>query len=231
MKKNALKNNQQLKQVLFDIQTAECEVYAENTEPVAFSPAFEQKMEQLLRSPRRFYDPLINRNYKKVLLGFVAALILLVTTVFSISALRGPVVHFFVEVYEKFSHLVFSQEASEEPFPATLETYYAPAWIPEGYQLDSTNSMDSMLFRSLIYTSNDNTEILFKQRTISSNILIDTEGMQTWPLTIQGYDGLYYTNKDMGNLIWNNELYGFSLSGPVDQMTLLRIAESVQAEK
>jgi len=40
----------QFRQALFDVQAAECEHFAADTRPVAFSPEFERKMELLLQA-------------------------------------------------------------------------------------------------------------------------------------------------------------------------------------
>jgi len=222
-------NSPQFKQALFDIQTEECELYAKDTRPVTFSPSFERKMDRLIRAQRQSYYPLINRPYKKALLALAATFILLTTMVFSVSALREPVVRFLVEVYEKFSLVFYHQEAEEAAeLPATIETYYAPAWLPEGYALDDDEQTeDAILWFTQKYIDASGDEILFMQFIISSGALIDTENIQAVEVKVHGYSGLFYSNKEIQNLVWNTGQYGFRILGPVTEADLLRMAESI----
>ena len=130
---DTLLSSQQFKQALFDVQTAECERYAASAVPVSFSPTFERKMDRLIRAQRKPYYMMVNTRPKRALLSFAVVIILLITMIFSVSALREPVLRFIVEVYEKFSKVFYHQQ-EEEYFPATLEIYYSPTWLPEGYQ-------------------------------------------------------------------------------------------------
>ena len=230
MKIDSLWGSPQFKKALFDVQTEESELYADNTDPVSFSSAFERRMARLMRAQRQPYYPLVNTNVKKALLALAAAFLLLATMVLSVSALREPVVQFFVEAYEKFSRVFFLQP-QEEQFPAMLEVYYAPTWLPEGYQLDVGRTVDVIINRELTYVNKSGDEIVFRQHTITSSMhRIDTEGEQSRPIIINGTEGLIYSNREIQNLVWNNGQYGFLLFGPVAEADLLRMAGSVQVE-
>jgi len=225
----ALLRSPQCKQALFDVQTEECERFAASMEPVTFSPKFERKMERLLRAYRKPYYPMVNTNFKKAALAMAVVLILMITTVFSVSALREPVIRFFVEVYEKFSH-VFFHHKPEEQFPATLEVYYAPTWLPEGYKEDIDKALDAIFFCEMIYANGDSDELVFKQYTItSSELYIDTEDVQVHTVFVNGNEGIYFSNKEIQHLTWNDEQYGFSVSGPISEADLLRLAELIRA--
>jgi len=192
-----------------------------------FSPAFEQKMNRLIRAQSKPYYRFVNTKPKKAVLALAAALIMLLTTVFSVSALREPVVRFIMEVYEKFSQ-VFVQRQSEEQYPATLETYYAPTWLPEGYLENTDRFVDVMIICERTYENESEDEIIFKQYTLASIIAIDTEGVQTKLIAVDGNEGLYYSNKGIQHLIWNDGQYSFFLHGPVPEADLLRMAESLR---
>ncbi|MCL2301281.1 MAG: DUF4367 domain-containing protein [Firmicutes bacterium] len=225
-----LLNSPQFKQALFDVQTAECERYEKNLKPVTFSPEFERKMERLIRAHQKPYYSLISTRPKRILLSFAAALILLTATVFSVSALREPVIRFIVEVYEKFSNVFFHQEL-EVQFPTTLETYYTPTWLPDGYNKDA-RIVDVAFFCDWTYENEDGGEIKFKQYTITSSVLrIDTEDVQTKSYSINGKEGLYYSSKGIQHLAWSDGQYGFLVLGPISEADLLRIAESIQPAK
>ena len=225
---DALLNSPQFKQALFDVHDQECERFAATMEPVTFSLKFERKMDRLLRAQRSSFYPLVNTNFKKAVLAMAVVLILMITTVFSVSALREPVIRFFVEVYEKFSQVFFHPPQDEE-FPATLEVYYAPTWLPDGYHEDADRILDVINLCNRFYVSKTGNDILFGQYTITSSALrIDTEDVDIESVIINGNVGLYFSNKEIQYLTWNDGQYGFSTSGPVSKVDLIRMAESIQ---
>jgi len=224
-----LLNSPQFKRALFDVHDQECERFAATMEPVMFSPKFKRKMARLFRAQRSPFYPLVNTSFKKAVLAMAIVIILMITTVFSVSALREPVVRFIVEVYEKFSQ-VFFQHEPEEQFPATLEVYYAPTWLPEGYQIDDEHTIDAIIFFDQRYVDDTGNEIKFEQIVIVTNVLrVDTEGVQSKPISVNGNAGLFYSNKEIQHLLWNDGQYGFFVSGPVAEADLLCIAESIRA--
>jgi len=220
------------RQALFDVQNEECErLEAELAlEPVHISPAFDRRMQRLIRAERRPYYRFTNTNGKKAVLVLAATFILLVTLVFSVSAIREPVVRFFVETYEKFSRVFFHQQ--EEQFPGILEEYFAPAWLPKGYKEDTNQMIDAVIHCEWTYVSEGKGDIKFKQHTISSNVShIDSEDVQVKSVEVNGNEGLFYSNKGIQHLTWSDGQYGFFVAGPISEAELLRIAESIQVVK
>ena len=225
-----LLNSEKFKQALFDVHNEECERFAATMEPVTFSPKFKRKMERLLRVQRSPLYPLVSTKPKRALLAMAVVIILMITMVFSVSALREPVIRFFVEVYEKFSQVFFHEPLDEEQFPTTLEVYYTPTWLPEGYHEDIDRILDVENLCHRFYVSQSSDDIMFKQYTITSSALrIDTEDVQAAQVIVNGNAGLAYSNKGIQRLLWNNGEYGFLVSGSVPENDLLRIAKSIQA--
>ena len=225
-------NSPQFKRALFDVHDQECERFAATMEPVTFSPRFERKMARLLRAQRKPYYPLVNAGFKKAVLAMALTVILMITTLFSVSALREPVIRFFVETYEKFSQVFFHSPQEEEHFPAALEVYYAPTWLPDGCQEDEDNLVDAIIFCERIYLDEGENEIRFKQYTITSSALrIDTEDVQSEQAIVNGNAALTYSNKGIQHLTWNDGQYGFSAFGFITKADLMRLAESIQAVK
>jgi len=199
--------------------------------PVAehtFSPAFERKMNRVIRAQSKPYFRFVNTNAKKAVLALATALLILLTMVFSVAALREPVVRFIVEVYEKFSNVFFHQQ-EDAYFPDELEVYYIPTWLPDGYQIDDTKTIDIAILYKQMFFDNADHDIELKQYTITDTVLrIDTESVQTKPVTVNGNAGLFYSTKGIQTLLWNNGQYGFLVSGPVAEAELLRMAESLR---
>jgi anti-sigma factor RsiW len=63
---------------------------------------------------------------------------------------------------------------------------------------------------------------------MSTQLQVDTEGVEQTHAVISGHAGIAYSNKGIQNLVWNNGQYGFSLAGPVPLEDLLRVAESLR---
>ena len=151
----------------------------------------------------------------------------MITMVFSVSAIRGPVVRFIVEVYEKFSAVFFHGGEEEQTPPVTLEVLYEPTWLPEGYVLDDKTTTTSETIRSEHFINGKNA-ITFRQHTLSAGINLDTEGIEIQSVLVHGRTAILYNNKGVWTLIWDNSQYGFALSGPVNANDLLRMAESLR---
>ncbi|MCL2301246.1 MAG: DUF4367 domain-containing protein [Firmicutes bacterium] len=192
-----------------------------------FSSAFEDKWNRLIQVQSKPYYRFVNTNMKKALLGLAAAIILLITMVFSVSALREPVVRFFIEVYEKFSAVFFNSGEDEQMPPVTLEAIYEPAWLPEGYVLDDEAVALSDTVRISYYFKDDDM-LVFQQHTIASGMILDTEGTETQPAIVHNQEAVLCRNKGMWTLLWNDGQYGFSLSGLLNKDDLLRMAESMR---
>jgi len=192
-----------------------------------FSPTFERKMNRLIRIQSKPYYRFVDTSPKKAVLALAAALVLMIAMVFSVSALREPVVRFIVEVYEKFSSVFFHSGEEELAPPLTLEAIYEPAWIPEGYVLDDEDAVATDIFRISYFSKGDDI-IVFQQHIISFGVNLDTEGAEIHPAVVHGNNAILYHNKDIWTLVWNDDQYGYSLSGPVGDNDLLRMGESLR---
>lgn len=67
-----------------------------------FSPTFEDRMNRLVRAQDKSYYRFVNTGAKRAVLALAVVILLLITMVFSVSALREPVVQFIAEIYEMF---------------------------------------------------------------------------------------------------------------------------------
>lgn len=197
-------------------------------EPCEFSPAFERKMERLIRMERLPFSALINTVSKRVAAALIAACLALATTVCSVKALREPVFGFFIEIYETFSRVNFQKDGSGESDPNLIEQYYTPQFIPDGFTLVSEVRYDIMA--KYEYCDSDGRDISFEQSLRNTSIVIDTEGTIVEDVTVNDIAAIYYQNKGYDNLIWSDKGYVFTLSIPsaLGKSEILRMAESVQ---
>ena len=114
--------------------TVYCQIYAgkykesDNNE-IEFSSYFEERMEKLIERQKKTYFKIINTAVKRVACIIVAILIL-AGTVISVDALREGIKNFFIEVYEKFSTIVFEKSNLNS---TEITVCYDPKYIPDGY--------------------------------------------------------------------------------------------------
>ena len=197
-------------------------------EPYTFSPAFERKMDRLIRIQRLPFSAMINTVGKRVAVVFVAVCLALTTTVFGVKALREPVVRFFIEVYEEFSRIIFQKDDSDVSAMERIEQYFTPQYLPDGFAPVSEVQYD--IIAKYKYCDSDGRGISFEQTLNNVKINVDTEGVTAENVTVNGKDAVYYRNKGYDNLIWSDGTYIFSLSLPsaLGKSELLRIAESVK---
>ena len=192
-----------------------------------FSPEFEQRMERLIRAQEKPYYRLINTNAKKAVLALAATFILMITTVFSVSALREPVVRFIVEVYEKFSTVLFHSHEEELTSPTTLETIYEPSWLPDGYTAQDEMMVLTDVFQ-IRYYMKDADIFEFRQHIVSTGFNFDTEGTEIQRMTVLEREAILYENKGISTLVWDDGWYGYTISGLTKESDLLRVAESLR---
>ena len=204
-------NSKQFKQALFDVQTEECEQYAALPGAQEFSPAFEQKMELLFRAQQRPFGHYTRR--RKALLALAAAFILLASLAFGVSAIREPIVRFFVETYDWFFTVVLEQPEAETAPPNSLETIYLPAYLPEGFVLEERSTVRSW-YTAYGFISQKGGYFEFRQYLLPTpSIKIKDQGTPSEEMMVGEYQGVYCYDLGRPTLLWQTEEYGFSIAG------------------
>lgn len=198
--------------------------HPEDLDPSPFSSSFEQKMRKLLRRREASYWPLVSSVGRRVAM-LVLAFLLASSCLMSVEAIRVPVVHFFVEVYETFSRISFEGDEGAGASPETIEELYLPSEIPEGFVL-SESLQDSNL--RLYYFVDHEDFIEWGQYCKGGTHHVDTEGTRAEEITLNGVTYLYYSNKGIQNVIWEESGYVFSCAGTLSRETLFMILQSAQ---
>ena len=236
MKTNDFKSkmfDETLKIVLQEYNQKEIDEYNDITEKDwhTFSPKFEAKMIKILKRGKRFKDNFRTASLKILKMSAIIVLILLSVSfisLLSVEAVRTPIIKYFMTVYEKYSSIYFIND-DEVYVPMTLETLYAPDYIPDGYAFYEEET--DVNVRSLYYTNSDGIEIRFQQFILATGITINTEGITTEDIFINENKGIFYNNRGGNVILWNDDQYAYLVGGPVDRISLQKMAESVKAEK
>ena len=193
---------------------------------IKFSSEFEQKMERLIKRRRKPFYYLFNTAAKRVACIIAALIIAAVGTVLSVDALREGVKNFFVESYEKFSKIIFQQD---NDVPDTIEVYYQPSFIPEGYELSEIKK-ETWIY-SIEYKNKHSKSIAFEQwPVLGGEATLNTEKGETEEIGNGLY--VYQSRFEQRMYFWSDGKYQFSIHvhESISKEELLKIAESLKAE-
>lgn len=218
-------SNQILKEALITAMGRELETIPSNLNDYhSFSVDFEKKMKHIIKKANIKY---ININRFKIRRSIAAASLILIvlTASMSVEAVRMPVIRLTEKIYTEFSEILFENEDNIE-VPQKIEEVYIPAYIPEGYVLTEViDDMKSMHF--LFYTNEEGQEISIEQLTFNVSMAVDTEGITTEEITINGMDGIIYTKRGLTSIIVNDNRYVHFVSGYESREELIKVVESL----
>mgnify|MGYP003303261871 CR=1 FL=1 len=196
---------------------------------ITFTKDFEEKMQKLIESERKFYFYWINTVRKRVAIIILAIIISLTSVTFGVKAIREPVIRFIVETFEKFSNVVFVGDKSEED----EEIYYNfetinPSYIPNGYVLDS-NFEQETVYQAVYINEQTSLMFMYMQAINNDGILqANTENVVYENILVNDYPAIYYFNKGTNTIILSGEKYIFTIEGTIEKEELIKIAESIE---
>lgn len=202
---------------------------AEECAYVTFSAEFENKMQKLIKRQSKPYYYLINTVGKRVACIVIAALITLSSITFGVKAIREAVIEFIVETFEKFSIVGFDEEDTQDN-NNFIETYYAPTYIPDGYELKIDEKL--LTYQSIRYESKNN-YILFRQNLLHTKATyLDTEDASYEEVSVLGKKAFYTVKEKIALLYWNDSKYSLLIQteSDLEKEELIKIAESIKAE-
>lgn len=212
-----------------------CEEYCEkiaaeypndSKEPHVFSEEFENKMAKLLEEPPKRRFNVFNTVGKRVAVILIVLALTLTTAVFSVEALRVPVIEFFMKVYEEFTSLFVDDSDTEYNDDFVFEPK-TPKVVLDGFEV--TQERKNELMYQLEYISADGRRYYYKQNTLYQNQMIDILNSDyTELIESNGINYYYYFTDDSCRLVWFDETYAYMVSGDTDKDEMLKVAQSVE---
>jgi hypothetical protein len=153
-----------------------------------------------------------------------AAIVILLATAMSVSAVRAAVFEFITEAYEKFTHIFFEESP---PSQESADEYIIrrPTFIPEGFELVNEKTTGPVL---LVYEKGSDYISYSQQRLENVSLQVNTEGAELEELKFNGLPAKYYSNRGVQNLLWYDDEYLYMVSSTLDRDTVFRIAGSVE---
>ena len=214
-----------IKDALLTIERRELKAL-KSLEGESFEPSqvYRQNMQRLIRKETHWTRPFVRTKKRKFLMVLVAALLIL-SSLFSISAVREPVIEYIKTTYEKCTHFFFEEKVQQQN--DIIETKYILTWIPDEYTLLSSSKT---AFDIRYQWTNGKNYIKFNQTSISVDSLhLNTEKENYTLLERNGQEYYYNQTQNTYFFIWTYDNYTFNLICENMEMdTILKILDNIQ---
>ncbi|MBO5312835.1 MAG: hypothetical protein J6B29_02605 [Clostridia bacterium] len=151
----------------------------------------------------------VSRRVAVVLVAVFVTLCLMM----SISAIRTPIVNFFVNVYENFIG-IFVENDEKRTTPESIENISLPSYMMNGYSLEDSISYgkDAESF----WSNEEGDVIILYQQIIRDGLqfTINNENMDFQEEILNGTTIHYASDGDYYQIYWSDEIFIFSLICP-----------------
>lgn len=174
--------------------------------PYSFSQSFERKKESLIKSEKTVCWHWVNTAGKRAAILFVV-LACVLSAVFSVEAVRKPVVDFFVEVFTNYWHIQPEGSTTKE---ITYECI--PNFIPEDYVLQEEHR--TLYYVSRTYANEQGHQLTLEQTiTTANDIYLDNMQGEIARHTVNGNTVILYkgTNHNGIYASWISDGYHLSI--------------------
>lgn len=190
------------------------------------SASFENKMKVLIQKENKATWHWFNPSYKKVV-ALVAALMIMLTMTFSVSAIRIPIVEFFTNVYETFMEFLFEGDTSDD-----ISTRYTFKENPNGFKIVATYEDETILQTTYKNKTGDVIE-LSQTITDDTNHSLDLEQGNIKVITINGNSINLYLNDQVSQAIWieKDSLMTLTYEGSIDEEKMIELLNLIESTK
>jgi hypothetical protein len=189
------------------------------------SEQFDRKIKALIRNSyfkNRFKK--ILRKAIKIAACIAVVFMLLSVTLLSVKATRNAIFNALIEWREKYAEIRFEDQCK------IAESSYMPTYLPEGYELHSSNTIGNSLM--IIYMNEAGHRIIFEQKpTDSGTALIDNENTDFSEIELGGKTAYLFNVNDeneMRVLIWQSNGYVFQLTSQLSPDEMVKIGASIR---
>lgn len=184
----------------------------------AFSDKFLRKMDKLIKKNNRV-SLSTRRTVTKGLIAAIITVIVVLTGLMSVAAIREPIIEFVKKVFPQFNEITLNEQAS--PTVDTIETEYTLTNLPEGFELDTYQKDDFSVFA--VWKNEAGEEIVFMQNLLDSNFAIDNENTYR-EFEMNGQKAYLMEDEYSSTVIWTDGYYWLTIKVPAcmknDIMTL-----------
>lgn len=194
------------------------------------SDALDEKCLQMIRrdfAKKRGKDNVrkIIRMTSKVAVAVMVFLGVATATIFSVDALRIPVLSYLVEYFSEYASIDFSSKSEMETLGSIINPL--PALLPEGYFEIAYEEIDGLA--SSMYENNEGRYILFSMTSATGEYWFDTEDATCEHMVLGNYDALLIKEERL-QMIWVDEdsqiIFSFVSDG-LDEEAFYDICEAL----
>ena len=198
-----------LKKSLFELGNEEIEKYLSlPDENIELSKSLENKIKEISKKRKAFFYNLIRTIPRKIAVILIASIIIF-SMAMGISAIRKPIISFFINIEETFIKFYAIEQDNEIYIPKSIEKMYLPTFIPNEYiMVDSQKTKSSA---TTIWMC-DTALIIFEQDIIvKSQTYIDNEDVKYQSFLLEENEVHYYIKAGNYFLIWTDGAYLYSI--------------------
>lgn len=200
-----------LKKALLKVEQKEVHRFKNlRNENVEISEEFENNIHKLAKKRKTFIWQATKTVPRKIAVVFIAAIITF-CMLMSISAIRIPVINFFVNMYEEFIHISVDKE--ENAFVHdSIESVALPEYMIDGYSLDDSQNYGKDAETYWINSYGD--IIILYQGILDSEfqVTIDNKNIDYQKEEVNGLIIYFTVENQYYQILWAKNGYIFSLS-------------------
>lgn len=167
----------------------------------------------------------LKRISSRVAMIFLILIASLSIITMSVETMRVKVLNFFIETTEKYTSIKVGEKDSEEEILITWDSYFYPAYLPEGFKLESADQFNETKF---IQFSREKEVIQFVQAPNGTDFQLDTEKGNISEVMINTTKGILVEKEDKKILFWNNNESSFYIVSDIDSQTIIDISKSLE---
>jgi len=168
----------------------------------------------------------LNRTYSRVAVILLVLFSSLMALSIGVDAFKYTIQNFFVSDYDQYSSVRIRDDNRAKNVEIEWESYYYPAYLPDGFYIESVNEL--LNIREIKFKNNGNDYIYFTQAPNDVDISLDTEGGEKKEVIINNRKAIFTAKDGKNILVWNNEEYTFHLTSNLDEKKMKYIAESLE---
>ena len=190
-------------------------------EEITFSEKYKNAISKLINNTKR-HARSFSKKATVILVAVLTSLILMM----SVSAIREPIVNFFVEFYNNYINVTVDNKDNQE---SVIEAPLFPSYIAEGYTLDYVNNLESWV---ITRWKNGNDEIIDLSQYINSDgtaIHINSQGVSYNDVVLKSGLKLYYSmSHGYYEFYWADDKYFYIFYCP-DTIALSEIEKIIDS--
>lgn len=168
----------------------------------------------------------LNRTYSRVAVILLVLFSSLMTLSFGGDTFKLNIQNLLFSDRDKYSSVKIRHENETKNIKIEWKNYYYPAYLPDGFYIESVNEL--LNIREIKFKNNGNDYIYFTQAPNGIDISLDTEGGEKKEVIINNRKAIFTAKDGKNILVWNNEECSFYLTSNLDEKKMKYIAESLE---